>query len=267
MNDLKSAARRVAAWLRDRTSLPGSPRARPAVRGKPLYLDDYPSFGEFDREALRRLVRGVRSPRKRVLEIGSWLGAGSTRVFIEELKPDRDTLVCVDTWRGSPNVQKHLDIAEAYDLLGTFLYNVAKAGGRDLVKPMVMASLDAAAWWPMRPSTWSSSTATIPMPPRSRTSTRGGRRSLRAGCSAATIAKGGSRKPTGTSTRPTGIRTMFRRRRLPFWSTIPGSSSRYTKFLEAQRISGPKRISSLPTAARDGRRSGTWRFPSQGACA
>jgi predicted O-methyltransferase YrrM len=115
------------------------------TRGKPLYLDTYVSFGDFDREALRRLVRRIQRPHKRILEVGSWLGAGSTTVLIEELKPDGGTIVCVDTWRGSPNVQKHLDIARRHDLFGTFMHNVTKAGGQDMVKPMVMPSLDAAA--------------------------------------------------------------------------------------------------------------------------
>ncbi len=113
--------------------------------GKPLYLDSYISFGDFDREALRRLVRKIQRPHKRVLEVGSWLGVGSTTVLVEELQSDGGTIVCVDTWRGSPNVQKHLDIAKRYDLFGTFMHNVSRAGGLDIVKPMVMPSLDAAS--------------------------------------------------------------------------------------------------------------------------
>jgi predicted O-methyltransferase YrrM len=112
--------------------------------GKPLYLKHYPSFGDFDKEALRRLVRKIGNPNKRILEVGSWLGAGSTTVLINEAKSTDSMIVCVDTWRGSPNVQKHLDISRKYDLFGTFMHYVKKAGGENLVHAMVMPSLKAA---------------------------------------------------------------------------------------------------------------------------
>ncbi len=121
-----------------------------SVSRKSLYLDKYDSFGDFDCEALRLLVRKIRRPHKRILEVGSWLGAGSTTVIIKELQPDGASeasgfLVCVDTWRGSPNVQKHMDIARQYDLFGTFMHNVSLANGSGVVKSMVMTSLEAAA--------------------------------------------------------------------------------------------------------------------------
>jgi len=111
-----------------------------------LYLNNYLSFGDDDRQALRLLVRQVLKPKCRILEIGSWLGTGSTRVIIEELKSINDgRLYCVDTWKGSSNVIKHQDIVAKYDVFGTFLHNVKEAGGAGYVHPLIMNSSDAAA--------------------------------------------------------------------------------------------------------------------------
>lgn len=110
-----------------------------------LYLHNYPSFGEDDKEALRLLVRQVLRPKCRILEIGSWLGTGSTRVIVEELKSiNGGRLYCVDTWKGSKNVSRHQDIVANYDVFGTFLHNVKTAGGEGYVHPLVMNSNSAA---------------------------------------------------------------------------------------------------------------------------
>jgi len=98
-----------------------------------------------DRMALRSLMEKALRPGCRILEIGSWLGTGSTRVMIEMLAPYDDAMLyCVDTWKGSPNVRQHIEIAEKYDVFQTFMYNAAKAGGDGLVFPLVMSSLHAA---------------------------------------------------------------------------------------------------------------------------
>jgi predicted O-methyltransferase YrrM len=110
---------------------------------KPLYLSEYPSFGDFDREALRRLIRRAGRPGARMAEVGSWLGQGSTQVFIEELGPLDGRLTCVDTWEGSPNVARHQELARDFDLFGTFRHNVAHAG--DAVIALRMESGAAAA--------------------------------------------------------------------------------------------------------------------------
>jgi predicted O-methyltransferase YrrM len=111
-----------------------------------IYEDDYPSFGSDDSEALRTLVRSVLKPDCKILEIGSWLGSGSTRVIIEELRTvDAGRLYCVDTWKGSKNVARHLDIVARYDVFGTFLHNVRLADGETIVRPLPMSSNDAAA--------------------------------------------------------------------------------------------------------------------------
>lgn len=110
---------------------------------KPIYSLHYPSFSPFDVVALRKLVSGL-APGFTILEIGSWLGQGSTRILIEEAKKKDGAVYCVDTWKGNANVQKHQNIVRDYDVLGTFLTNVEAAGGSHLVKPLIMSSEDAA---------------------------------------------------------------------------------------------------------------------------
>lgn len=110
---------------------------------KPLYLEQYPSFGDFDREALRRLIRRVAKPGTRMAEIGSWLGQGSTQIFVEELRAYQGTVGCVDTWQGSPNVERHQTLVRDFDVFATFLHNVGNASG--LVVPLRMDSMAAAS--------------------------------------------------------------------------------------------------------------------------
>lgn len=53
----------------------------------------------FDAAALRQLLNGREN--LRILEIGSWMGAGSTQIFAEYA----ELLVCVDHWKGNENVE------------------------------------------------------------------------------------------------------------------------------------------------------------------
>ncbi|MDP1774201.1 MAG: class I SAM-dependent methyltransferase [Methylobacter sp.] len=111
-----------------------------------IYLDNHISFGEDDKEALRILVREVLKPNSKIVEIGSWLGTGSTKVIIEELQAiGSGTLYCVDTWKGSENVAQHQEVAAHYDIFETFSHNVNLANGEAYVKPLMMSSKDAAA--------------------------------------------------------------------------------------------------------------------------
>lgn len=110
---------------------------------RPIYTADYPSFSPFDRVALGKLL-SLLDPGFTALEIGSWLGQGSTQVMIHEAASRNGTIYCVDTWKGNSNVQKHRDIVREYDVFGTFLANVEIAGGSPLVKPLLMSSTDAA---------------------------------------------------------------------------------------------------------------------------
>lgn len=110
----------------------------------PLYTDHAPTFGEFDQLALRTLIRRAARPGCRMLEVGSWLGTGSTQVFIDELRNCGGHLHCVDSWRGSPNADGHSEFVASYDLYASFRYNVLKSQARDLVTPVRMTSLEAA---------------------------------------------------------------------------------------------------------------------------
>jgi len=95
---------------------------------KPIYTGNYPSMGGLDKQALRQLVRSLEQGPKRILEIGSWLGQGSTQVFMQELQHSGGYLYCIDTWEGSLNVERHQAIRQQYDLFNTFLYNIQKIG-------------------------------------------------------------------------------------------------------------------------------------------
>src|SRR5262245_61570771 len=117
--------------------------------GKPLFTDEYVAFSPFDRLALADLIRRAAHPGCRMAEVGSWLGNGSTQVFLRELAAFADAeLTCVDTWRGNANVQRHLDIVAQYDVYGTFLDNVARGGSTTKMTPKPMDSLAAATTFP-----------------------------------------------------------------------------------------------------------------------
>jgi len=109
-----------------------------------LFSGQYVAFSPFDGHALRDIIRRVNRPGGRICEIGSWLGNGSTRTIIEEITTTGATLFCIDHWRGSSNVSRHIDLVEKYDVFGTFRKNVAATGAEALVKPMVMSSQEAA---------------------------------------------------------------------------------------------------------------------------
>jgi predicted O-methyltransferase YrrM len=112
---------------------------------KPLYTHEYIAFSPFDRHALRTLVRRLDNPFKRLAEIGSWMGNGSTRVIVQELLDRDGVLYCIDHWQGNSNVQRHQELVAQYDIFNTFRFNVESYGGAELVKPLVMSSSDAAA--------------------------------------------------------------------------------------------------------------------------
>jgi hypothetical protein len=109
-----------------------------------LALHVEPRITEQDRFVLQQLLSGI--PQKNiVVEIGSFLGNGSTKEFIDAIKDsDGNFLYCVDTWKGNNNVDWHLKLAKEYSLFDTFLYYVTMYGGQNIVKPMIMESTDAA---------------------------------------------------------------------------------------------------------------------------
>lgn len=102
-------------------------------------------FGEDDCIVLQKLVQLVTRPGVVIVEIGSWLGNGSTRVFIDALRSVADVkLYCVDTWAGSTNVEHHRDVVDRYDVFEIFLKNIQLAGGSPFVHPLRMSSREAA---------------------------------------------------------------------------------------------------------------------------
>ena len=115
-------------------------------RGKPIFTGDWVAFALSDQIALAELIRRAARTGCRMAEVGSWLGTGSTQIFLRELEPFPDAEVfCIDTWAGSANVQRHLEFVAQYDAFGTFLGNVAHARRRTKLTPMRMPSVDAAA--------------------------------------------------------------------------------------------------------------------------
>lgn len=115
---------------------------------KPIYEGQLLTFGEFDCEALRLMLDEIGTDRPTIVEIGSWLGMGSTRVMIDFIRHRSGRLHCVDTWEGSPGVDNHAKIASNYDVYETFRHNVRTAGGENVVTPHRLTSIQAAANWP-----------------------------------------------------------------------------------------------------------------------
>jgi predicted O-methyltransferase YrrM len=115
---------------------------------KPIYHGQVPTFGDFDREALRLLLDEVGTDRPTIVEIGSWLGTGSTQVLMDFVRKRGGQLHCIDTWEGSPGIASHAKIASDYDVYETFRQNVRTAGGEDVVTAHCLTSIGAAADWP-----------------------------------------------------------------------------------------------------------------------
>lgn len=114
---------------------------------KPLYTAEYVAFSPYNRVALAVLIQNQAKPGCRMAEVGSWLGNGSTQIFLHELRSHSEgsSVLCVDTWRGNPNVQRHQDIVERFDVFGTFRSNVESAQSPVKLHALVAPSGDAAA--------------------------------------------------------------------------------------------------------------------------
>jgi len=85
----------------------------------------------FDEHALNLLLHGKRD--MNILEIGSWLGAGSTQIFSRYAK----RLVCVDHWKGNTN-PTHQNIVKEADPLAIFIKNTQSF--REKVVPILSDS-------------------------------------------------------------------------------------------------------------------------------
>ena len=73
----------------------------------------------FDEYALTSLLKGMGDRKIFALEIGAWMGAGSTRILAEYA----DEVVCVDTWSGTENTQLS-EIVSQVDPYSLFLENI-----------------------------------------------------------------------------------------------------------------------------------------------
>jgi hypothetical protein len=117
-------------------------------RTKPIYDGQVMTFGDFDREGLRRLLDEIGKDPPIIVEVGSWLGTGSTQVMIDVVRKRGGRLHCVDTWGGSPGVDNHAKIVANYDVYETFRHNVRAAGGESVVTAHRLTSIEAAESWP-----------------------------------------------------------------------------------------------------------------------
>src|SRR5690242_20159770 len=97
-----------------------------------------------DAEVLTTLVREIKRPGMMALEVGSWVGNGSTRVIVEGFRDVGGTLYCVDTWKGNDNVKHHKEFRRRYsNMFPIFVENVRKYRGEAFLKPLTMTSLEA----------------------------------------------------------------------------------------------------------------------------
>lgn len=87
---------------------------------KPLFNTEFVAFSPFDVAALSQLL-AIHRPNL-ALELGCWLGNGSTQVFLR----NTPHTVCVDHFQGNLNVARHQAITSDYDVFGTFLRNTAE---------------------------------------------------------------------------------------------------------------------------------------------
>jgi hypothetical protein len=87
---------------------------------KPLFNAEFVAFSPFDVAALGQLLT-INRP-SLALELGCWLGNGSTQVFLG----NTSHTICVDHFRGNSNVARHQAITSDYDVFGTFLRNTAE---------------------------------------------------------------------------------------------------------------------------------------------
>lgn len=73
----------------------------------------------FDEYALRKVLGLFQRKNLTILEIGSWVGMGSTKVFADYA----ETLICVDSWQGSAGVKQHESVNKVIDPYLLFLQN------------------------------------------------------------------------------------------------------------------------------------------------
>jgi predicted O-methyltransferase YrrM len=116
----------------------------------PDWLDGIPPEIHIpDANVLRGLLGRVRRPGVVVVEVGSWVGNGSTRVLAEVVRPTGGRVYCVDTWAGSDNVLHHLRYRERYPtMFPLFAANVRGYGGEGVIRPVIRPSVEASRLFP-----------------------------------------------------------------------------------------------------------------------
>lgn len=120
------------------------------VDESPAWYDGIPpEIAPGDAAVLALLLGQVARTGMQVVEVGSWVGNGSTRAIAEAIRPHRGALYCVDTWDGSDNVPHHQEHrARRGSLFPLFAQNVRRSRCRDVVRPLMMPSLQAVALFP-----------------------------------------------------------------------------------------------------------------------
>jgi hypothetical protein len=73
----------------------------------------------FDEYALKKVLDLFQRRNLTILEIGSWVGLGSTKIFADYAK----TLICVDSWQGSTGEEHHTAVKKVIDPYLLFLQN------------------------------------------------------------------------------------------------------------------------------------------------
>ena len=110
-----------------------------------------PEIHPADAEVLEYLTSSVKRPGMSVVEVGSWVGNGSTRVLVESLRDCEGILYCVDTWAGSDNVPHHLEYRKHHgSMFEIFSENVRLYRGEPIVRPLIMPSVSASKLFPDR---------------------------------------------------------------------------------------------------------------------
>ena len=104
-----------------------------------------PQFSIGDATVLKVLLNRLPPQNKniKILEVGSWMGNGSTIILGEFAKERDGMLYCVDTWRGSLVEKSHNTSIQSHDIYGTFEYNIQGRGLEKYVKPLIMPSSEA----------------------------------------------------------------------------------------------------------------------------
>lgn len=108
-----------------------------------------PSLGAGDAKVITRLLNKVKRENMVVLEVGSWVGNGSTRVITNAIRGSHGLFYCVDTWAGSENVPYHQEHRKRHNsFYEVFADNVKTYNGQDIVRPLVMPSTEACTLFP-----------------------------------------------------------------------------------------------------------------------